>query len=167
MYVFTYLEYIFSYLLYVFVYLGYVFTYLGRCSHIWVCFHILDMFSRIWGMSSHIFTQILRGIPLYGGYPSLLSAHAGRMVYIYIYIYIYIYTSVNPCISMHEVKRSRAKRCRVECHSAQPLWTDHLKFFLNALWNVSVSQRHARAGADSHYERLCGTGYNATLKQTL
>ena len=40
---------------------------------------------------------------------------------VYIYIYIYIYTSVNPCISMHGARQSRAMCNRVKCHRAQLL----------------------------------------------
>ena len=38
-------------------------------------------------------------------------------------IYIYIYTSVNPCISMHGAKQSRAKENRAKCHRDQHLRT--------------------------------------------
>ena len=56
--------------------------------------------------------QPLTPIPIWG------------VLYIYIYIhmiYIYIYTSVNPCISMHGAKKSRAMFNRVKCHRAQLL----------------------------------------------
>ena len=45
----------------------------------------------------------------------------------HIYIYIYTYTMVDPCISMHRVKRSRVMCNRVPCHRGHSFFEQHLR----------------------------------------
>ena len=73
-----------------------------------------------------------------------LLTYSSLCIHIHIYIYIYIYTSVNPCISMHGARQSRAMCNRVKCQRAQTPWTASSNVTTNAILSTA-SRLHAFA----------------------